>query len=530
MSASAVPDFDDGAVFRSLFDASPDALLLVDQKGTIGLANPAALELLGYSRDELIGLPVDALVPEAVRSRHAAYRDAYAAQPRKRPMGTQQMDLVAKRRDGSEVMVEIALSPLQDHGLPYVVAAIRDMGAYPRVKQALQRARYAEFLAQFGRQAVDARESLIELVPAIAAEALRVETAKVLMLEPNGHEFRIAAGVGLLPEERIGDRLPNEPGSPSGYVVAEGKPVLCDYAQEQRFKIPAHYLHAGMLRRTLDQRIAITLSAEDALCMADPVQLESALLNVAINARDAMPQGGTLSFDCRSVPVLPAELAAEPVDPSPEGFVSIAVSDSGEGMSEAVKERAFEPFFTTKEMGRGTGLGLSTVYGFARQSHGAVGLASAPGAGTTVTLYLPRVEDPGIDDEGADAASQGTVPAGLRVLLVEDDAEVRGVIRNFLVTMACDVVTRASGEEALHALASDKGIGLLLTDILLGAGMRGTELAETALAQRPDLPVLLVSGYSTEVLEGLPARPLLRKPFTQGELAKAMASALNAAR
>jgi len=96
--------------------------------------------------------------------------------------------------------------------------------------------------------------------------------------------------------------------------------------------------------------------------------------------------------------------------------------------------------------------------------------------------------------------------------------------------MACDVVTRASGEEALHALASDKGIGLLLTDILLGAGMRGTELAQAALGQRPDLPVLLMSGYSTEVLEGLPARPLLRKPFTQGELAKAMASALNAAR
>jgi len=122
------------------------------------------------------------------------------------------------------------------------------------------------------------------------------------------------------------------------------------------------------------------------------------------------------------------------------------------------------------------------------------------------------------------------VPAGLRVLLVEDDAEVRSVIRNFLVAMSCDVITRASGEEALRALASDKGIGLLLTDILLGAGMRGTELAETALAQRPDLPVLLVSGYSTEVLEGLPARPLLRKPFTQAELGKAMASALNAAR
>src|ERR1700741_3226077 len=156
MVPASVPGVDDGAVFRSLFAAYPDALLLVDLQGVIGLANPAALELLGYSADELIGLPVDALVPDAIRPRHAAYRKAYADQPRTRPMGMQ-MDLVAKRRDGSEVRVEIALSPLQDHGLPYVVAAIRGVGAYPRVKQALQRARYAECLAQFGRLAVDAR-------------------------------------------------------------------------------------------------------------------------------------------------------------------------------------------------------------------------------------------------------------------------------------------------------------------------------------------------------------------------------------
>ncbi len=246
---SVVPGFDDGAVFRSLFAAYPDALLLVDLQGVIALANPAALELLGYSAAELVGRSVDELVPDAIRPRHAAYRHAYSDHPRARPMGMQ-MDLVAKRRDGSTVMVEIALSPLQDHGLPYVVAAIRGVGAYPRVKQALQRARYAEYLAQFGRLAVDARESqkLLDLVPTIAAEALQVEMAKILLLEPNGLEFRIAAGVGLLPEETIGQRIPNEPGSPSGYVVAEGKPVLMsDYAQERRFTIPPHYIQAGLV-------------------------------------------------------------------------------------------------------------------------------------------------------------------------------------------------------------------------------------------------------------------------------------------
>lgn len=675
----AVPGFDDGDVFRSLFVAYPDALLLVDLQGVIGLANPAAQDLLGYTEEELVGLSVDELVPDAIRPRHASYRNAYADHPRSRPMGTQ-MELVAKRRDGSEVMVEIALSPLHDHGLPYVVAAIRGVGAYPRVKQALQRARYAEYLAQFGRHAVDARDSrkLLELVPAIAADALQVELAKILLLEPSGTDFRIVAGVGLLPEESIGDRIPNEPGSPSGHVVAHGEPVLmADYAQEQRFRIPPQYISAGMvcelsvpladrgrtigtlavrsrtpqrfgddevrflgslssmlatvlqressedalnhaqrlesvgqltggiahdfnnlltvisgnlqvledtpayagdplvqqvvsaaaratrrgaeltgkllafsrrqvlqptivdvaallhsltnmLRRTLDQRITITLDAQDVLCMADPVQLESALLNVAINARDAMPQGGTLSFTCRAVPALPDELAPQPDESDAHGFVAIAISDTGVGMPEAIKARAFEPFFTTKESGRGTGLGLSTVYGYAKQSHGAVSLASASGQGTTVTIFLPQVEgDAACDEDLESLASE--IPPGLRVLLVEDDPEVRSVVGKFLGAIACEVIACADGEEALGVLATDSGIDLLLTDILLGAGLRGTELVDAARALLPRLPVLLMSGYSGELLDEPLGRELLRKPFTREELERAIAKVLKVA-
>ncbi|MGO4392394.1 PAS domain S-box protein [Variovorax sp. M-6] len=679
MGESAVPGFDDETVFRSLFIAYPDALLLVDLQGVIGLANPAALELLGYAKEELQGLSVDELVPDAIRRRHSAYRNAYADHPRARPMGMQ-TDLVAKRRDGSEVMVEIALSPLQNHGLPYVVAAIRAVGAYPRVKQALQRARYAEYLAQFGRHAVDARDSktLLGLVPDIAAEALQVEMAKVLLLEPSGLAFRIVAGVGLLPQETIGHRIPNAPDSPSGHVVARGKPVLiADYAQERRFTIPSPYVEAGMvcelsvpladrgrtigtlavrsrtpqrfgddevrfleslssmlatvlqresseealnhaqrlesvgqltggvahdfnnlltvisgnlqvladapayaddpfvqqlvgaasratrrgaeltskllafsrrqvlqptivdiaallrsltdmLRRTLDQRILITLDTENALCMADPVQLESTLLNVAINARDAMPQGGTLSFTCTAVPALPDELDAPQNRSAEEGFVSIAISDTGEGMSESVKLRAFEPFFTTKDTGRGTGLGLSTVYGFAKQSRGAVSLASTPGAGTTVTIFLPRVEgDRATDEKLGTAASE--VPSGLRVLLVEDDAGVRSVVRQFLASMDCEVTACAGGEEALRVLASGQAVDLLLTDILLGAGPRGTQLADAAHTLLPGLPVLLMSGYSGELLEEAHVRELLRKPFTRTDLEQAISRMLDGA-
>jgi PAS domain S-box-containing protein len=634
-------------LFRSLFAAYPDALLVVDAEGRIVLANPAAAALLDYGVDALVGLPVDALVPDAIRPRHAAWRSAYAANPRARPMGTQ-MELVARRGDGSEVMVEIALSPLQDHGLPYVVAAIRGIGAYPRVRQALQRARYSEHVAQFGRLAVDARDPqvLVEQAPRVAADALEIENVVLLLLEPNRQESRVAAGFGLGPDEQPGARLPlaidpapgwastlavplSDRGHPLGTLLLRSRTPQRFGDDERRFvdllcsllatslqrahseealnhsqrlesvgqltggiahdfnnlltvisgnlqvleELPAlaqdgfgqqlvaaaarasrrgaeltgkllafsrrQVLQpaavdvgtlldalADMLRRTLDQRIRIVVHAERGCppVLADPGQLESALLNIAINARDAMPEGGTLAFACRALPPHSAELPVELAesDMAQANYVEIAVADSGVGMSEAVKERAFEPFFTTKEAGRGTGLGLSTVYGFARQSRGAVQIDSAPGAGTTLRLLLPVVPGSG-DDAAADDEPDAALPAGLKVMLVEDDPEVRQVVQHFLAALGCRVDAHASGEEALAALQPGAGIEVLLTDIALGAGLRGTELAEQARARLPGLPVLLMSGYSSALLDAPPGWPLLRKPYTRAELARALA-------
>ncbi|MCW7539786.1 PAS domain S-box protein [Aquabacterium sp. A7-Y] len=676
------PGLDVDRVYRSLFAAYPDALLLVDSSGTIMLANPAAATLLGYQPEELSGLPVDALVPDSIRPRHAAYREAYGRSPHARPMGTQ-MELVAKRRDGREVMVEIALSPLQDQGLPYVVAAIRGIEAYPRVRQALQRARYSEHVAQFGRLSVHERDPqlLLEQAPVVAAEALQVETAVVFLLDPGQQSFRVAAGVGLLEGEGLGERLPNRPDSLPGYVLAQDRPVrVGDCASEQRFELPRRILEAGqasllaaplsdrgrdigalvvrsrerdrfgddelrfmeslasllvtalqrahseealshsqrldsvgqltggiahdfnnlltvisgnlqvleelpaladdaygqqlvaaatratrrgaeltgqllafsrrqvlqpapvdvpallhslagLLGRTLDQRIRIEVQApQDGLsCLADPGQLESALLNIAINARDAMPEGGTLSFACEPIDTLPVPLQEDRGEATPaasvaDGYIAIAVADTGAGMPDAVKERAFEPFFTTKEAGRGTGLGLSTVYGFVKQSRGAVSLDSAPGAGTTVTLYLPSVQAAAGDQDAA--ADDSEVPPGLHVLLVEDDAEVRAVVRRFLETLGCRVTACLQAEEALALLSPQAGYELLLSDIALGAGMRGTELARRAQAIMPELPVLLMTGFSSGLLDAPPEWELLRKPYTRGDLARAIVKVL----
>ena len=695
------PGVEEHAVFRALFAASPDGLMLVDGSGRICLANPTVSQLLGYANEELVGAPVEMLVPDAIRPRHAAYRQAYGNAPRARPMGGTATELVARRRDGSEVMVEIALSPLQPLGLPYTMASIRSVAEYPRVRQALQRARYSEHLAQLGRIAVDALDpqEVLQQAPVIAAQALEVELAIVFLLDPGRSTLRVAGGIGLLAEEGLGAVVPNRPDTPPGFVLAEGRPVVVeDYGLETRFAVPAAYrreglvsalsvplsdrgrpvgalavrsrqakrfgdaelrflesvanllgtclqraqteeaLHhsqrleavgqltggiahdfnnlltviqgnlqvladlpavtddgfapqlvaaatrasrrgaeltgkllafsrrqmlqpasvdvaammrslADMLRRTLDQRIRIRIEvAPDCPdVQADPAQLESALLNIAINARDAMPEGGELVFEAAPLGAVPPELRREleedgtPPDPDgPARYVRIAVTDNGVGMPEDVKERAFEPFFTTKQAGRGTGLGLSTVYGFARQSRGALAIDSTPGRGTTLTLILPRPPDAPEGALDGDAVVE-TVPAGLRVLLVEDDAEVRAVARRFLTDLRCRVVACASGEEALRHLREvadrvDGGGGgerpqLLLSDIALGAGMRGTELAGAVQQAWPDIAVLLVSGFSAELLGSGPEAALgwelLPKPYDRTALARAIAKVLS---
>ncbi|HEX7440942.1 MAG TPA: GAF domain-containing protein [Caldimonas sp.] len=286
---------------------------------------------------------------------------------------------------------------------------------------------------------------------------------------------------------------------------------------------------ADILSRTLDQRIRITVdvASDCPACLADPGQLECALLNMAINARDAMTEGGTLSFAGRAVDDLPPEAGADRPIPGARGCVAIAVADTGRGMSDTVKSRAFEPFFTTKETGRGTGLGLSTVHGFAHQSHGAVVLASMLGVGTTITLFLPQCCAAEVG--AANVVVPASVPAGLRVLLVEDDTEVRVVAQGLLAALACEVTACASAEQALglSAWRDDRAsFDLLLTDIALGAGRSGPELAQEVQRRWPALPVLLVSGFSSEVLETPSPWPLLRKPYSRADLAQALAQAL----
>ena len=269
------------------------------------------------------------------------------------------------------------------------------------------------------------------------------------------------------------------------------------------------------------------------MVVADPGQLESAMLNIAINARDAMSMGGRLRFRCAICHYLPVGVRQDLLESghTADQFVALSMEDTGTGMSDAVKQRAFEPFYTTKEAGRGTGLGLSTVYGFVKQSHGAVSIESVVDEGTTVTLYLPRYLSVAPAAVGDDAPGPGRhVAPGLTVLLVEDDIEVRNVIGIFLAGIGCAVTARSNAEDALEALLPDASFDLLVTDIALGAGMRGTQLAAEAQRRLPGLSVLLMSGFSSELLDADRDSPsdweLLRKPCSRGELTSAVAKAI----
>ena len=282
-----------------------------------------------------------------------------------------------------------------------------------------------------------------------------------------------------------------------------------------------------LLGRTLGATIhlAADTRAASGIAFVDPAALEAAVLNIALNARDAMPGGGSLTFRTSATDV-PESRAAE-YDVPPGSYIVLAVEDTGAGMPPEVVARVFEPFFTTKTGGAGTGLGLSMVYGFAKQSGGSVNIVSEPGRGTTVSLMLPVArQDSPAATIGEEAVRRAIAPR--TVLLVEDEAEVRNIVRRQLESLGHRVLVAEAATEALLLLQGRGAPDLLMTDVVLATGMDGIELAEAARAERPQLPVIFMSGY-TAVPEAQQriretGAPLLAKPFTTPELERAISA------
>jgi len=289
---------------------------------------------------------------------------------------------------------------------------------------------------------------------------------------------------------------------------------------------------AALLERALGETIDLRFELSDDLapCMVDSAQLENAILNLAINARDAMHGGGVITIRTSNIS-LDAEAAAKHPEAVKGDYVSIAVRDTGLGMSPQVQARVFEPFFTTKDVGSGSGLGLSMVYGFVKQSGGYVSIESSPGLGTEVRLYIPRTHLPPESIAGADdkTALSGR---GESLLVVEDDEALRKVIVSFLEQQNYRISVAANGREALSMLDERGPFDLLLSDIILPGSFSGQQLANAALQRQPSIKILLMSGYASGSVDGEMGLSeftnLLQKPFSMGELARKIRSVFKA--
>jgi CheY-like chemotaxis protein len=258
--------------------------------------------------------------------------------------------------------------------------------------------------------------------------------------------------------------------------------------------------------------------------------VENAVLNLAINARDAMPAGGKLVIETRNVQLGERDIASE-VGVEPGDYVRLSVSDTGTGMRPEVLARVFEPFFTTKETGKGTGLGLSVIYGFVKQSGGHVTIYSEVGKGTTVNLYLPRVRSDAEKEAGTGTAAAAAQETGETVLLVEDNAEVRSVTARRLANLGYTVLQAERAAKAIEILGGNADDDLVFSDVVMPGGMSGFDLAQWVRRNRPAVPVLLTSGFAEDVARAGEATAstleILRKPYTGAELARALRKALD---
>jgi signal transduction histidine kinase/CheY-like chemotaxis protein len=337
------------------------------------------------------------------------------------------------------------------------------------------------------------------------------------------HDFNNLLTIVLGGLDIIGRQLPALGASPAAERVARGRDMalqgvqraitltdrLLAFSRQQPLEpksIDANKLVGGtceFLRRTLGEATSLETVLAGGLwrTFADPNQLENALLNLAFNARDAMPNGGKLTVETANCYLDEAYTRSIPEPVEPGQYVMIAVADCGTGMDKATLEHAFEPFFTTKEAGRGTGLGLSQVYGFVRQSAGHVRIYSEPDEGTTVKIYLPR-------HSGAEAhaeAAEPALPAGgmngsETILVVEDDAALRAYAVESLAEHGYSVLAAATAGDALKILDAGSAVDLLFTDIIMPGGLNGRQLADDALRRRPGLKVLFTTGYTRNAI------------------------------
>jgi PAS domain S-box-containing protein len=485
-------------------EQSANLVVITDARGTIEYVNPKFLEATGYAAEEVVGRKPS--LWKSGKTSDSEYARLWAAISAGQDW---RGEFENKRKDGSLISVSATISPIRDEDgrITHFIGIQEDVTQRKDIEAQLRRSQKLEAIGQLtGGLAHDFNNLLTVVIGNL--EYLAGELAP-------GSKARHLAGQAL----------------EAGLRGAELTRQLLAFARRQSLEPKEFVLNdlvsgiTHLLRRTLGEQIEVEMKLSTDLwpVLADPTQVESALANLAINARDAMPGGGRLTIETANKH-LDERYAAENVEVEPGDYVMLAVSDTGTGIPPEVLGRVFEPFFTTKPHGKGTGLGLSMVYGFVKQSRGHVKIYSEVGHGTTVRLYLPRAgSGPVLSATGPLVALHDAVPDAT-ILLVEDNAEVRDVTARQLTELGYRVVEAKDGPSALEILRQGRPIDLLFTDMVMPGGMTGADLAGEARNLRPDLKVLFTSGFAeASVQSGLPPdakRNLLSKPYRKRDLAR----------
>ncbi len=635
----------------SILEAIPDAVAAVNQQGIIIQVNSQTETLFGYTREELIGQKIEMLVPERQRPHHDQHREQFHRQPKIRRMGSG-LDLCGRRRDGSEVPVEISLSPIHlSDGTSAVLSVIRDISDRKRIEDELRRVneeldrrktrelrdsqnrlslivdssqdaiigknldgivthwnKGAEQIYGYTSQEMIGRSIGILAPPERADEILailqkirggeRVEYFESVRVTKDKRRLNVSISVSpildadgrivgastiarnITAQKKIEEQLTQSQkmeavGRLAGgvahdfnnllgivtacsellrnHVKASGLEYIDNIreaskrgasltrqllafsrrhpAQAQLLDLNERLREMSKLLRPLmgdDVEVVLAPRSETAVVEADPGHLDQIIVNLAVNARDAMPRGGKLIIETA---VLDFDEAFAHEHPSMAAgrYAMLAISDNGIGMDEATRSRVFEPFFTTKEVGKGTGLGLATVYGIVKQSGGHIWVYSELGHGTTFKIYLPSAEK---RLEGEEENQEDLLPPkreGRTILLAEDDVIMRRLTRKMLEEHGYSVIEAHDGNSALEAIASSGvRVDLTLTDVVM-KGMTGPELVLKLIDAYPSMKVVYMSGYTGELVanQGLDGSiRLLEKPFTRAALLKTIEAAL----
>jgi len=447
-----------GERLRAVVDTAVDGVILIDSRGRVQMFNPACERLFGYDADEVIGENVRMLMPEPYRGEHDRYVANYNETGVAQIIGIGR-EVTGLRKDGTLFPMDLSVGEAKQEGESIFVGIIHDLTGRKRTEEQLAQAQKMETVGQLsGGIAHDFNNLLTVILGNAEALGIRLKARD---------DLRQLADTIVLAAER-GAELTR------GLLAFSRRQVLQPSAIDCNLLVESMRM---LLRRTLREDIILNIAAAPTpvYALADPAQLESALLNLSLNAQDAMSDGGTLTLAISEVNLDSSSFPGDALQPG--RYVSITVTDNGVGMPHEVAERAFEPFFTTKEVGKGSGLGLSMVYGFAKQSNGHVNIYSEAGLGTSIRLYLPLVT------EGAPTtprSDERTVGGNERVLVVEDDAFVRSHAISSLEGIGYRVIVARDGPEAIALLRGGAEVDLLFTDLVMPGGMNGWEVATVA--------------------------------------------------